>query len=294
MSYRKLYLQDTGRILKLVEKDRPIGRVFGVPFDITSTYRPGSKFAPNTIRNAFNNIEIYSRFFNIDLEKEFIEDLGDMMVPYNVEECLMQVSKVCQELVEEGVTFCMLGGEHTISYGSIEVLPKDVGIMIFDAHLDLRNEMNGSKFTHATFFRRILEKMEKDRFLHLGARAACSEEWKFAEEEKLNLVEAPKFDAKTILENQFFKKYRRIYISIDIDFFDPAYAPGVGNPEPDGLSPKKFFELLTNLPDIEVIGYDIVEVCPPYDNGNTSILAAKLMLETFAYTKKVKSKGNQP
>ncbi|MBC7092063.1 MAG: agmatinase [Nitrososphaeria archaeon] len=287
MSYRKLYLQNTGKILKLVEKE-PSVRVFGVPFDITSTYRPGSKFAPNTIREAFNNIEIYSRLFNIDLEKEFIEDLGDMIISYNVEECLEQISKVSKELLDEGKAFCMLGGEHTISYGSIGVLPKDVGIMIFDAHLDLRNEMNGSKFTHATFFRRLLEKMEKDRFLHLGARAACAEEWKFVEKEKINVIEAHEFDVKTILDNKFFKNYKKVYLSIDVDFFDPAYAPGVGNPEPNGLSPKKFFELLTNLPNIMVVGFDIVEVCPPYDNGNTSILAAKLMLEIFAYYAKMK------
>ncbi|MGB9727902.1 MAG: agmatinase [Nitrososphaeria archaeon] len=291
MSYRKLYLQDTGKILKLVEKGEPSVRVFGVPFDITSTYRPGSKFAPNTIREAFNNIEIYSRLFNIDLEKEFIEDLGDMIISYNVKDCMEQISKVSQELLNEEKTFCMLGGEHTISYGSIEVLPKDVGIMIFDAHLDLRNEMNGSKFSHATFFRRLLEKMEKDRFLHLGARAACAEEWKFVEEEKLNVIEAHEFDVKTILDNQFFKNYEKVYLSIDVDFFDPAYAPGVGNPEPNGLSPKNFFELLTNLPNVRVVGFDIVEVCPPYDNGNTSILAAKLMLEIFAYHVKMKSEG---
>lgn len=288
MSYKKLYLQNTGKILKLVEKNVPCGRVFGVPFDSTSTYRPGSKFAPNTIREAFNNIEIYSRLFNIDLEKEFIEDLGDMIVPFNVEECLDQISKISNELLMEGIVFCMLGGEHTISYGTMKILPKDVGIIIFDAHLDLRNEMNGSKFTHATFYRRLLEKIENDRFLHLGARAACAEEWKLIEGEKLNVIETSKFDVKNILGNKFFKKYGKAYLSIDVDFFDPAYAPGVGNPEPCGLSPANFFELLINLSNIEIVGFDIVEVCPPYDNGNTSILAAKLMLEIFSYCKKIK------
>ncbi|MCX8188082.1 MAG: agmatinase [Nitrososphaeria archaeon] len=283
MSYKKLYLQDTGRILKLTEKSTPCGRVFGVPFDSTSTYRPGSKFAPNTIREAFNNIEIYSRTFNIDLEKEYIEDLGDMIVPFNMEECLDQISKISNELLTENITFCMLGGEHTISYGTIKVLPKDVGIIIFDAHLDLRDEMNGSKFTHATFYRRLLEKIDKERFLHIGARAACAEEWKLIEKERLNVIEASKFNVKFALENEFFKKYRRVYLSIDVDFFDPSFAPGVGNPEPFGLSPQNFIELLANLKDIEIVGFDIVEVCPPYDNGNTSILAAKLMLEIFSY-----------
>ncbi|MEM3826651.1 MAG: agmatinase [Nitrososphaeria archaeon] len=283
MSYRKLYLQETGKILKLTEKSTPCGRVFGVPFDSTSTYRPGSKFAPNIIREVFNNIEIYSRNFNIDLEKEFIEDLGNMIVPLNIGECLDQISKISNELLMDDVTFCMLGGEHTISYGAIKVLPKDTGIMILDAHLDLRDEMNGSKFTHATFYRRLLEEMDGERFLHIGARAACAEEWKLIEKEKLNVIEASKFNIKNILENEFFKKYRRIYLSIDVDFFDPAFAPGVGNPEPCGLSPKNFIELLVNLKDIEIVGFDIVEVCPPYDNGNTSILAAKLMLEIFSY-----------
>lgn len=283
MSYRKLYLQETGKILKLTDKSIPCGRVFGVPFDSTSTYRPGSKFAPNTIREAFNNIEIYSRTFNIDLEKELIEDLGDMITSLNIEECLDQISKISKELLIENVTFCMLGGEHTISYGTINVLPNDVGIIILDAHLDLRDEMNDSKFTHTTFYRRLLEKVDKERFLHLGARAACAEEWKLIEKEKLNVIETSKFNVKDILENQFLKKYRRTYLSIDMDFFDPSFAPGVGNPEPCGLSPKNFIELLENLKDIEVVGFDIVEVCPPYDNGNTSILAAKLMVEIFSH-----------
>jgi len=284
MSYRRLYLQDAGKIVRLVEKDRPCARVFGVPYDSTSSYRPGSKFAPHTIRNAFNNIEIYSRLFNVDLEKEYVEDLGDMVTALDVGECLNQVSKVCSELLREGIVFCMLGGEHTISYGAISELPEDVGIIIFDAHLDLRDEMGGSKFTHATFFRRLLEKVESERFLHVGARAACAEEWKFLEEAGVNAVEASNFTVEHVLGNRFFERFEKVYISIDVDFFDPAYAPGVGNPEPCGPSPAEFLEVVSRLPGTNVVGFDIVEVCPPYDNGNTSILAAKLMMEIISYS----------
>jgi len=291
MSYKSLYLQDTGKILKLVEKDKPAARVFGVPFDSTSSYRVGSRFAPQAIRSAFNNIEIYSRLFDVDLEKEFIEDLGDMSVMHDARATSNQVLKLWKELLEDKIPVCMIGGEHSISYGSISATPKNIGVVIFDAHLDLREDLNGSDFTHATFFRRLLDKENKERFIHIGSRAACEQEWRYVKENDLNVIEAEHFDVSQILKNPLFEKYSKIYVSIDMDFFDPAYAPGIGNPEPGGLSPRDFFKFIKNLEVNDIIGFDIVEVCPPYDNGNTSVLAAKLMVELFSYFCLIKSRA---
>ena len=288
MSYRDLYLQDAGKILKLVESDRPAGRVFGVPFDSTRSYKAGSRWAPQAIRSAFNNIEIYSRLFDIDLEKEFIEDLGDMSGLCDARSTSEQVLKLWKELLEDNVPVCMLGGEHSISYGSISAIPDDVGVIIFDAHLDLRNEFNGSDFTHATFYRRLLDKFDRKRFLHLGSRAACEQEWRCVEDKHLNVIEINDFNIDSIQKNQIFKDYKKFYVSVDMDVFDPAYAPGIGNPEPDGISTKDFFKFLKGLKGEKLIGFDIVEVCPPYDNGNTSVLAAKLMLELFSYCFSIK------
>lgn len=283
MSYRDLYLQDAGKILKLVDSDKPKGMVFGVPFDSTSSYRVGSKWAPQAIRLAFNNIEIYSKLFDVNLEKEFIEDLGDMSGLCVARSASEQIFKLWKELLEYNIPICMLGGEHSISYGSISAIPNEVGVIIFDAHLDLRDELDGLDFTHATFFRRLLDNLDKKRFIHFGSRAACEQEWIYVKDMRLNVIEMDDFNIDSIQKNQIFKDYNNFYVSVDMDVFDPAYAPGIGNPEPNGISPKDFFKFLRTLKGKKIIGFDIVEVCPPYDNGNTSVLAAKLMLELFSY-----------
>jgi agmatinase len=283
MSYKDLYLQDAGKILKLVDSNKPKGMVFGVPFDSTSSYRVGSKWAPQAIRSAFNNIEIYSKLFDVNLEKEFIDDLGDMSGLCVARSVSEQIFKLWKELLEYNIPICMLGGEHSISYGSISAIPNEVGVIIFDAHLDLRDELDGLDFSHATFFRRLLDKLDKKRFIHFGSRAACEQEWIYVKDMRLNVIEMDDFNIDSIQKNQIFKDYNNFYVSVDMDVFDPAYAPGIGNPEPNGISPKDFFKFLRTLKGKKIIGFDIVEVCPPYDNGNTSVLAAKIMLELFSY-----------
>ncbi|MEM3404031.1 MAG: agmatinase [Nitrososphaeria archaeon] len=283
MSYKTLFLQNTGKIIEMGDPKKPIGKVFGVPFDLTSSYRAGSKFAPQAIRSAFNNIEIFSKVFNIDLEEVYIEDLGDVTISHDARTTADRVFSLWKEFLEEKVPTCMLGGEHSISYGSISALPEDVGVVIFDAHLDLRDELDGSNFTHATYFRRLLDKMDHNRFLHLGSRAACKQEWAFAKSKGLNVLEADRFP-QDACKAYFFNEHKKLYFSIDMDVFDPAYAPGVGNPEPAGISPKDFLVFLKKLRQSDLVGFDIVEVCPPYDNGNTSVLAAKLMMELFCST----------
>jgi agmatinase len=283
MSYKDLYLQDAGKIISPSKKTAPSARVFGVPYDSTSSFRAGSRFAPQAIRAAFNNIEVYSKLFEVDLEKEFIQDLGDMAVVNDPLATAERVSKLWRELLEDRIPACMIGGEHSISYGSILALPADVGVAIFDAHLDLREEFDGSRFTHATFFRRLLDKLGRERFLHIGSRAACGQEWAYVRENGLNIVEAKDFDVEMVLGNRLFRDYKRVYFSIDVDFFDPAYAPGTGNPEPCGLSPKDFLKVLSGMSGNEMVGFDVVEVSPVYDNGITCVLAAKLIAELFAY-----------
>lgn len=288
MSYQNLYLQESGKIMKLVESDKPNAKLFGVPFDSTSSFRVGSKFAPHEIRVAFNNLEIYSRIFDVNLEKYYIEDLGDVSASCDARVVSKQVSNLWKELITKEVPICMLGGEHSISYGSISALPEDVGIVVFDAHLDLREELNGSDFTHATFLRRILEIVDRRRFIHVGSRAACAQEWEYVKEKDLRIIEQDCYKATVLSKNNFFRKYKNIYVSVDMDVFDPAFAPGIGNPEPCGLSPKDFLDFLRNLRGNRIVGFDIVEVCPPYDNGNTSILAAKLILEILSYCHLIK------
>jgi agmatinase len=185
-------------------------------------------------------------------------------------------------MVQEGGTFGVLGGEHTLTFGTRLAIPKDAALVIFDAHLDLRDEFAGLKLSHATFLRRLTDKIGTKSIIHVGSRAASREEWKVADSIGLSLIPMQTIHnlakpEKLLLD--FLKGFESVYVSIDLDVLDPSFAPGVGNPEPDGLSIHKLLEFLYSSRGKKIVGFDIVELTPLYDNGTTAIVAAKLMNE---------------
>lgn len=281
MGYKELFLTPEPLITSIKEGINPIAKIFGVPFDSTMTFRPGARFGPNAIRQAYMNIEIYSPFLDVDLESLSILDLGNLKITNNVEDMIYSLGKVVSEIVEDGVTFGVLGGEHTITFGTYSSV-KDAALIIFDAHLDLRDEFAGLKLSHATFLKRLTDKMGAESIIHIGSRAASKEEWRIVDKIGLSLISMQTIHTipnseKLLLE--FLKDFRDVYVSIDLDVLDPSFAPGVGNPEPDGLSMHKLLEFLYTLKGKRIIGFDIAELTPLYDNGTTAILAAKLMSE---------------
>jgi agmatinase len=194
---------------------------------------------------------------------------------------IYSVGKVVVEMVRDRMTFGVLGGEHTLTFGTYLSVPKGTALIIFDAHLDLRDEFAGLKLSHATFLRRLTERIGTDSIIHIGSRAASSEEWKVADKIGLSLISMQTIYAIANSEkllSDFLKDFENVYVSIDLDVLDPSFAPGVGNPEPDGLSIHKLLEFLYSLKK-RIIGFDIVELTPMYDNGTTSVVAAKLMNE---------------
>lgn len=260
----------------------PAVSVFGVPFDSSSTYRTGSRFGPNAIRDAFLNIEIYSPRLKVDLENQSVEDLGNLHHTANIERMVSSVEKVVGELVDKGKTPAILGGEHTLTYGSFSAMPEDTRIIYFDAHFDMRNEYSDLSLMHATCLRRIIDKKGADKVIHVGARAACAEEWSYVEKENINAITCEKlFNAPRPEEllKEAVKEFSNVYVSIDLDVIDPAYAPGVGNPEPGGLSTHQILEMLYALRGKHIAGFDIVELIPHYDNGAASTAAARLLAE---------------
>ena len=282
MSYKDLFLTSEPLITLIKEGIEPIARIFGVPFDSTVTFRPGARFGPNAIRQAYMNIEIYSSFLDVDLESLSVLDLGNLRFTNNVEEMVYSVGKVVTEMVQEGGTFGVLGGEHTLTFGTYLSIPKDAALIIFDAHLDLRDEFAGLKLSHATFLRRLTDKIGTKSIIDVGSRAASREEWKVADSIGLSLIPMQTVHnlakpEKLLLD--FLKEFESVYVSIDLDVLDPSFAPGVGNPEPDGLSIHKLLEFLYSLRGKKIVGFDIVELTPLYDNGITAIVAAKLMNE---------------
>jgi len=296
MSYRELLVSSSpvfsGYQRTFEESDYVI---LGAPFDATSTYRAGARFAPLAIREASLNIETYSFRSSVDIEDSKIHDLGDLHVAGEVEETLKRLEKVTGELLETGKLPVFIGGEHTITLGAMRAVGKNAAVVSFDAHLDLREEYLDVATSHTTFMRRIHEQLHPIRLLEIGTRAVCREELEYAKKSDIHfitnhqiLTDGVEKTLRTI--TKLLANSERIYITIDMDVLDPAFAPGVQNPEPDGLTANIFLNLLCGLCDQRVIALDLVEVAPNYDNGTTAIHAAKALFEALCSIEKTKRK----
>ena len=197
---------------------------------------------------------------------------------------LNMVKKITSELIEKNKQLFILGGEHLITYGTYMSFPKETGYVVFDAHYDLRDEYADIKLSHAAYLRRIIEERGADNILHVGARAYVKEELEFLTEHKIKTItdrdirngQGPKLlkDAISVFD--------KMYTSYDLDVLDPAFAPGVGNPEAAGLTSRELFDMIYSLEDKKVTGVDIVELNPSFDNGSTAALAAKIMSTMIA------------
>jgi len=260
--------------------------VLGVPFDITSTYRSGAKFAPLAIRDASLNLECYSFRTGISIADLKIHDLGDLHVAGDVELTLGRLALVAQDLFDAEKVPVFIGGEHTITLGVMRSVDKNVAVVSFDAHLDLRDDYLGLSMSHATFMRRINEDVKPSKILEIGTRAVCREELDYAKESGIDFLTAHqirKDGVKKTVETieGILDGYKKVYITIDMDVLDPAFVPAVPNPEPEGLDTSTLLDLLEVVCDRQVVGFDLVEVAPHYDRGVTAIQAAKIIFEVL-------------
>ncbi len=270
--------------------------VFGVPFDKTSTYRAGSKFAPSAIREASLNIETYSLRSKFDLEDIGICDIGDLHVTDAVDETMRRLSAVESDILSSSKIPVALGGEHTISYGTIRSFPKDIGIVCFDAHADMRDEYMGEKLMHATFLRRVIDMVGPEKIVHIGLRALCKEELGFMKKNHIQsfpMNDLKRHDVKenTRIVRRALSDFGKLYVTVDVDALDPGFAPGVGNPEPDGMWPDLFLSIITGICDERLAGLDLVELSPEHDTGITAPLAAKAIFEAICATEAARSKA---
>ena len=265
--------------------------VLGVPFDVTSTYRSGARFAPLAIRDTSLNIEGYSFRTETGIEDIKIHDLGDLHVAGDAELTLGRLALVTQELVDAEKVPVFLGGEHTITLGVLRSLGENAAVLSFDAHLDLRDDYLGLSLSHTTFMRRIKEDVKPSKILEIGTRAVCKEELEYAKESGIDYVTAQqirKDGTEKAIEaiKDSLEGIEKIYITIDLDVLDPAYVPAVQNPEPEGLDTSTLLDILESVCDRRVIGLDFVEVAPHYDNGVTATQAAKILFETLCCLEK--------
>jgi len=266
------------------DNSEPVATVFGIPFDSTHSYKPGCRFGPDVIRDAFNNIEIFHPQFGIDLETVNIEDLGNTTHTVLASEMIDMVGKITKELVAKKRQLFILGGEHSITYGTYMSFPKETGYVVFDAHYDLRDEYANVKLSHAAYLRRIVEQRGADNILHVGARAFVKEELEFLKEHNIKTISDRQVreGLGPQLLKEFASSFDSMYTSFDLDVLDPAYAPGVGNPEAAGMTSRELFDLIYSLENKKVTGVDIVELNPQYDNGATASIAAKIMSTLIA------------
>jgi len=269
--------------------------IFGVPFDKTSTFRSGSRFAPSSIREASLNIESYDIQTELDLEDIKICDIGDLNIANDLNETLTRVGSVVKILIEAKKIPIIIGGEHTITKGAVQAFKEDCGIVIFDAHLDLRDDYLGSALSHATFVRRLTEEVGSDKIVMVGTRAVCKEEIEYAKKIKLSYI--PAFEIQKNPNNKIIDlvksnicDFEKIYVSFDMDVLDPAFAPAVGNPEGNGLKISDAIDIITGLCDENIVAFDLTEVTPHYDFGVTSIQAANIISRIICKLEKNRTK----
>jgi len=262
----------------------PVAVIFGVPFDSTHSYKPGCRFGPDSIRDAFNNIEIFQPEFGVDLETVNIRDLGNTKHTVVATEMLQMVENITTELRNQNKQMIILGGEHLITLGSFSCFPKNTGYVVFDAHYDLRDQYADIKLSHAAYLRRLVEKRGSENIVHVGARAFVKEELAFLTDNKIRTVSDKEIrDGNgTKLLKDITSTFDSIYLSIDLDVLDPAFAPGVGNPEAVGISSRELYDLVTVLQNKKIEAADIVELNPTYDNGATASMAAKMISTIIA------------
>lgn len=296
MSYRELYVSPSSVFAGFQKPFEEADYVIvGVPFDVTSTFRGGARFAPSAIREASLHMETYSFRSSIDVEDLKLHDLGDLHVSSRVDETLKRLELVVRDLLDAEKTPVIIGGEHTVTFGTTRAVGKNTALVSFDAHLDLRNEYLGRTISHTTFMRRIHEEIRPERILELGTRAVCKEELDYAEKSDIRFLTAHKIrrdgaekTAKTI--EKVLAGCKDIYLTIDMDVLDPAFAPAVQNPEPDGLDTHTLLDILCAVCDQRVVAFDLVEVTPHYDNGVTAVQAAKTLFEALCYIEKGRKK----
>ncbi len=255
--------------------------IFGAPYDSTTSYRPGTRFAPSAIRSESFGIETYSPYQDKDLTDYNIFDYGDLELPFgSVRGALDQIKDLTCEILQDGKVPVMLGGEHLVTLGVFEAISEkydDVYVIHFDAHCDLREDYLGCKLSHASVIRRIYDIIGKDRIFQFGIRSGDREEFRFSEKGN-TYMQKFNFDGLTDVVEKL--KGKKVYFTIDLDVLDTSVFPGTGTPEAGGVSFNDLLSAVKEVAKLDIVGCDLVELSPALDNsGASTALACKILRE---------------
>lgn len=258
--------------------------VLGVPFDRTSSFRRGAAEGPAAIRAASDVLETYSPVLERDLEDCRLHDLGDVRMPSAYTPgatvgAIESVIKAVTRIIHSSKIPAAIGGNHSITVPIVREIAsrrEDMAVLYFDAHLDLRPEYEGRTDSHASTARRLLDFLEPANLFIVGGRSGTRTE--FEEAQNLGLLHPFAPDGIDRIVRDVGS--RPVYITFDVDVFDPSVAPGITTPEPGGASFNSFVAVLPALACLNIAGFDVVEVCPPADPGGvTAVVAAKVVRE---------------
>ncbi|MEJ5229922.1 MAG: agmatinase [Pseudothermotoga sp.] len=255
----------------------------GAPLDQTTSFRPGTRIGPRRIRELSYGLEEYSPYLKDSLSKKSFCDIGDIELPFgNLQKSLEAIELIARQILEDGKIPFFIGGEHLITYPVVKQVASkypELKVVHFDAHADLRDSFFGEKLSHATVLRRVCECIKDKHLYQFGIRSGVEEEFEFAKEHVNTFLVDVKESFLNIFER--FKGFP-VYVTFDIDVIDPAYAPGTGTQEPGGCTSKEIFEIIQLFKELNVVGFDLVEVSPPLDfSERTCLLAAKIIREVL-------------
>lgn len=248
--------------------------LFGVPFDGTTSFRPGTRFGPSAIRNESFGIETYSPYCDKDLMDYQIFDGGDLELPFgNTEKVLGLIEETTAKILSDGKTPVMLGGEHLVTLGAVRAVFEkypDLHIIHFDAHTDLRTDYLGETLSHSTVMKQIFNFVGDGKIHQFGIRSGEKYEFEFAKEH----TDLHKFDLISFEDVIQSLKEKPVYFSLDLDVLDPSIFCGTGTPEAGGVSFQALLDAVLKLHTLNIVGCDINELSPHYDQSGTSTAVA--------------------
>ena len=280
----KLSFQETSFISSKASFPESQAVILGCPFDGTASFRPGARFGPSAIRRASWGIETYSPYLKQDLSQLRLHDMGDLELPLGEKNTSLSMIREAVRRILSAKKFpILLGGDHLISLPAVEqvleIYPR-LHIVHIDAHTDLREEYLGEVFSHSTVMRKTVDRLGKGRLFQIGIRSGTKEEFALAQRMK-SIVPANHNSLRAMVKHI---GKQPVYVSVDLDVIDPGLLPGVGTPEPGGLTFQGFISILKELQRLHVVGFDLVELTPDYDPTQISSVTASVILREMILT----------